>query len=119
MIRAVRRTPPVSTTPASGWFKGDATLLYSAYEMQRAMLGTASNWASVGARLLDNPALPLGYMGMGPAFASALKVFAHLYEDRGKPDFDIQPIESDGETHYVSETVVLEKPFGNFASLRA
>ncbi|MWV26545.1 polyhydroxyalkanoate depolymerase [Aurantiacibacter rhizosphaerae] len=88
-------------------------MLYSAYEMQRAMLGSASNWASVGARLLDNPSLPMGYMGVGPAFASALKVFAHLYEERGKPDFDIQPVESDGETHYVSETVVLEKPFGN------
>jgi poly(3-hydroxybutyrate) depolymerase len=88
-------------------------VLYSAYEMQRALLGTASNWASVGARLLDNPALPLGYMGMGPVVASALKVFAHLYEERGKPEFDIQPVDCDGVLKHVSETVVLEKPFGN------
>ena len=88
-------------------------MLYSAYEMQRALLGTASNWASVGARLLDNPALPLGYMGMGPVVASALKVFAHLYEERGKPEFDIQPVDCDGVLKHVSETVVLEKPFGN------
>ncbi len=93
--------------------RGRTNLLYSAYEMQRALLGTASNWAAVGARLLDNPALPMGYMGMGPAFASALKVFAHLYEDRGKPDFDIQPVDCDGVLKHVSETVVLEKPFGN------
>lgn len=88
-------------------------MLYSAYEMQRALLGTASNWASVGARLLDNPALPMGYMGLGPTFASALKVFAHLYEERGKPDFDIQPVDIDGEMKHVSETVVFEKPFGS------
>ena len=88
-------------------------MLYSAYEMQRALLGTASSWASVGARLLDNPALPMGYMGMGPIVASALKVFAHLYEERGKPEFDIQPVDCDGVMKHVSETVVLEKPFGN------
>ena len=87
-------------------------MLYSIYEMQRAMLGSASNMAAVGARLLDNPALPLGYMGLGPAMASALKVFAHLYEERGKPDFDIQPVDIDGVMKHVSETVVLEKPFG-------
>jgi len=92
--------------------EGTRRVLYSAYEMQRALLGTASNWAAVGARLLDNPALPLGYMGMGPAFASALKVFAHLYEERGKPEFDIQPVDCDGVMKPVSETVVLEKPFG-------
>ncbi len=88
-------------------------MLYSAYEMQRVMLGSASNWATVAARILDNPALPMGYFGMGPAAASALKVFAHLYEDRGKPGFDIQPVEVDGEEWPVSETVVLEKPFGS------
>ena len=88
-------------------------MLYNAYEMQRALLTTASNWATVGAQLLDNPALPIGYMGMGPAAASALKVFAHLYEERGKPEFDIQPVEIDGKAMPVSESVVLEKPFGS------
>ncbi|MCB2065298.1 MAG: polyhydroxyalkanoate depolymerase [Erythrobacter sp.] len=88
-------------------------MLYSAYELQRAWLGTASNWAMVGAQLLDNPVLPMGYMGIGPAAASALKVFAHLYEERGKPEFDIQPVEVDGASLPVSEAVVLEKPFGN------
>ena len=93
--------------------QGTHGLLYSAYEMQKAWLGSASNWASVGANLLDNPALPMGYFGMGPAAASALKVFAHLYEERGKPDFDLQPVEIDGKEYPVSESVVFEKPFGN------
>ena len=88
-------------------------MLYSAYELQKAWLSSASNWATVGARLLDNPALPMGYFGMGPAAASALKVFAHLYEDRGKPAFDIQPAIIDGKAKSVNESVVLEKPFGS------
>ncbi|MEL1251996.1 polyhydroxyalkanoate depolymerase [Aurantiacibacter gilvus] len=87
-------------------------MLYSAYEMQRALFTTAGHWASVGAQLLDNPMLPMGYMGTGPAVASALKVFAHLYEDRGKPEFDIQPVMIGDEAKPVSEEVVLEKPFG-------
>ena len=80
--------------------------------MQKAWFTSAGNWATVGANLLDNPALPMGYFGMGPAAASALKVFAHLYEDRGKPDFNLEPVEVDGELKAISETVVLEKPFG-------
>ncbi|RPF71553.1 polyhydroxyalkanoate depolymerase [Aurantiacibacter spongiae] len=93
-------------------------MLYSIYEMQRAWLNTASEWASVGARLLDNPALPMGYTGMGPVMASGLKVFAHLYEDRGKPDWDIQPVKVEGRQHLVSETVVFEKPFGSLRRFR-
>lgn len=92
--------------------KGTQSLLYSAYEMQKAWFTSAGNWATVGANLLDNPALPMGYFGMGPAAASALKVFAHLYEDRGKPDFNLEPVEVGGEMKAISESVVLEKPFG-------
>ncbi len=90
-----------------------SVLLYSAYEMQRALLGSASNWAMVGANLLNNPALPMGYFGAGPAAASALKVFAHLHEERGKPDFDLEPVDVDGILKPISESVVFEKPFGS------
>ena len=88
-------------------------MLYSAYEMHKAWLTSASNWATVGANLLDNPTLPMGYFGMGPVAASALKVFAHLHEERGKPEFDLEPVDVDGALKPVSESVVLEKPFGN------
>ncbi|GGD60515.1 polyhydroxyalkanoate depolymerase [Erythrobacter arachoides] len=87
-------------------------MLYSAYEFQKTWLAGAANVAAVGARLLDNPALPMGYLGLGPATASALKVFAHLYHERGKPAFDLQPVEVEGKSFPVSETVVFEKPFG-------
>jgi poly(3-hydroxybutyrate) depolymerase len=96
----------------------DTRLLYDAYEMQRQMLASASDWAAIGARMLTNPALPIGYFGMGPVVASALEVFAHLYEERGKPEFGIESIEIGGKRHKVHETVVLEKPFGSLRHFR-
>ena len=68
-------------------------LLYDAYELQRSWLNSASNWAEIGAELLSNPALPMGYFGTGPIMARALQVFAHLYAERGKPAFNIEHVE--------------------------
>ena len=93
-------------------------MLYDAYEMQRQMLASASNWAAISARMLNNPALPIGYFGMGPVVASALEVFAHLYEQRGKPEFGIKSVEAGGTRHKVHEDVVLEKPFGSLRHFR-
>ncbi len=86
-------------------------MLYDAYEMQRSLLNSASNWAAIGAQLFSNPALPMGYFGTGPLIASALQVFAHLYEERGKPLFNIDNVEVGGESFPVVESVVLERPF--------
>jgi poly(3-hydroxybutyrate) depolymerase len=88
-------------------------LLYQAYELQRTFLNAASAWASVGAELLSNPALPFGYLGTGPVAASALKVFASAYALHGKPEFGIETVTLNGKTHPVTESVVLRKPFGN------
>jgi poly(3-hydroxybutyrate) depolymerase len=93
-------------------------VLYDAYELHRSMLTSASNWAAIGAQLLSNPALPMGYFGTGPIVASALQVFAHLYEERGKPEFNIRQVTVDGKEHAVRETVVFEKPFGALRHFR-
>jgi len=93
-------------------------VLYNAYELQKSLLGSASNWAAIGAELLNNPALPMGYFGSGPIIASALQVFAHLYEERGKPAFNIATVEADGRKRAVRESVVLEKPFGALRRFR-
>jgi len=88
-------------------------LLYHAYEMQRAWLSSASAWASIGAQMLSNPRMPFGYMGLGPAAASALEVFAHAAAPYGKPEFGIESVELDGEEFTVTESIVMHKPFGN------
>lgn len=88
-------------------------MLYTAYELQRSWLNAASTWASVGAELLNNPALPIGYTGLGPVLASALEVFAHASATYGKPAFDIETVEVDGRTWPVTEAIVMHRPFGN------
>ena len=93
-------------------------MLYNAYELHRSLLHSASNWAAIGAELLNNPALPMGYFGTGPIMASALQVFANFYEERGKPSFDIDSVSAGGRKHAVTETVVLEKPFGALRHFR-
>ena len=88
-------------------------MLYNAYELQRTMLSGAAAWASVGAEILNNPALPMGYFGFGPVIASALDVFAHATMARGKPDFDIETVHVGGKDWGVTESIVLHRPFGN------
>lgn len=88
-------------------------MLYHAYELQRAWLNGASAWASIGAEMLSNPYLPMGYMGLGPAAASALEVFAHAAAPRGKPAFGIEAVSADGKEWPVEEATVVNKSFGD------
>ena len=69
--------------------------------------------ASVGSELLNNPAVPFGYFGLGPVMASALDVFAHAAAPRGKPAFGIETVEVNGTRHTVTEAIVARRPFGN------
>jgi poly(3-hydroxybutyrate) depolymerase len=68
--------------------------------------------------MLSNPTLPWGYHGMGPAAASALEVFAHAFEHRGKPVFGLNSVEVEGKTYPLREEVVLKKPFGDLRHFR-
>ena len=88
-------------------------MLYNAYELQRTMLSGAATCASIGSEILSNPALPMGYFGMGPIMASALEVFAHAASSRGKPNFNIMSVTVDGQSHDVTEAIVQHKPYGN------
>ena len=88
-------------------------MLYNAHELQRSWLNTASAWASIGAEMLSNPVLPIGYLGMGPIAASALEVFAHATAPRGKPEFGIESVTVGETTFPVTEAIVLNKPFGD------
>ena len=88
-------------------------MLYHAYELQRAWLSSASTWASMSAELLNNPALPFGYTGIGPVAASALDVFAHATASYGKPAWRIEEIVRDNVAYPVVEATVVNRPFGD------
>jgi len=88
-------------------------MLYHAYELQRSWMNSASAWASIGAEFLANPALPFGYIGPAPYAASALQVFAHATASRGKPEFDLPPVNTGNGVWPITESTVLRKPFGD------
>lgn len=92
--------------------EGKLSMLYNAYEMQRAWLASASALAAAGAEWLGNPANPFGYLGGGPMFAAALDVFAHAAAPRGKPAFGLDHTVVDGRMVRVTEEIVHRKPFG-------
>lgn len=87
-------------------------MLYHGYEWQRSMLAGMGTLASMGANVLSHPANPFAYTGLGPVAASALDVFAHAAEPRGKPEFGLTETEIDGKTVKVTETIVERLPFG-------
>lgn len=93
-------------------------MLYNAFEMQRTVLRGASAWASVGAEILSNPRLAIGYLGLGPVMASALDVFAHATAPRRKPAFGIGHVTVDGSDYKVSEEPVMARPFGSLLRFR-
>ena len=87
-------------------------MLYQVYEMQRAMLAGAGAAAQMGANVLTNPANPFAYAGGGMVVASAMEVFAHAVEPRGKPAFHLETVELNGKTYEVEEEVAHRLPFG-------
>jgi len=88
-------------------------VLYKAYELQRSLLDAASAWASIGAEVFADPRFPPGFFGWGQVPASALDVFAHATQPRGKPLFALRTIEVDGAPHPVTEATVIHKAFGD------
>ncbi|WP_375403476.1 polyhydroxyalkanoate depolymerase [uncultured Sphingomonas sp.] len=89
-------------------------MLYNVYEVQRSLLTTAGMMAGWQAEMWRHPA----YLGGGDAMASALEVFAHTAEARGKPDFGIDRVTVDGREVAVVEEIVLAKPFGDLKRFR-
>ncbi len=87
-------------------------MLYQAYELQRTMMAGIGKAAEAGANMLTNAANPLAYMPGGTIAASALDVFAHAVEPRGKPAFGLERVEHEGKTYKVTEEIAMRLPFG-------
>lgn len=88
-------------------------MLYKAYEIQRSLLNAGSAMAAMTAELLNDARWPLAGTAGAQALASALDVFAHASAPRGKPAFGIKTVHVDGQTHAVSETTAVTRPFGD------
>jgi poly(3-hydroxybutyrate) depolymerase len=87
-------------------------MLYMGYDVQRSWMAGAGKMAQAQADWLKNFTGPFSMGGMAPIAASALDVFAHSVEVRGKPDFDLKFVDIDGKHLPVEEHNEARKPFG-------
>lgn len=87
-------------------------MLYQAYDFQRAMFAGASRWAEATARVLETMPAPFATVSQAPVVASALDVFAHATQPRGKPAFGLSTTIVDGREVAVEERIEARKPFG-------
>jgi poly(3-hydroxybutyrate) depolymerase len=86
-------------------------MLYTGYDIQRGWLAGMGKVAQAQADWLNNLTGPFGG-GLVPIAASALDVFAHSVEVRGKPPFGLDFVEVDGKHLPVEERNEARKPFG-------
>jgi poly(3-hydroxybutyrate) depolymerase len=98
--------------------KGARRMLYNAYEMQRSMLAGFGAAANMGAEWLQSPLNPASYFGGTTVMASALEVFAHAAEPRGKPAFGLNNTVIEGKIVPIVEEIMLQKPFGQLKRFR-
>lgn len=87
-------------------------MLYMGYDVQRSWMAGAGKMAQAQADWLKNFTGPFSMGGLAPITASALDVFAHSVQVRGKPDFDLKFVDIDGKHLPVEEHNEARKPFG-------
>ena len=87
-------------------------MLYTGYDIQRNMLAGAGKIAQAQSDWLKNFSGPFSMGGLAPIAASALDVFAHSVQPRGKPEFGLKFVEIEGKKLPVTEQDVARKPFG-------
>lgn len=87
-------------------------MLYSAHELQKNWFAGASYLAQMQSDWIGNPVNPLSYVPGATIVSSALEVFAHAAETRGKPEFGLDQVKIDGKEYAVEETIECVKAFG-------
>ncbi len=87
-------------------------MLYHGYEFQKIMLSGVGFLADAQAKWLTNPMNPVGYIPNISMLSSALEVFAHSAEARGKPVFGLDHCFINDISHSVVEEIECRKPFG-------
>ena len=90
----------------------DRNLLYQMHDIQRGWMAGMGRWAEGTARMLEAFPSPFAGTNPSPVMASALEVFAHAVQVRGKPAFGLTSTIVNGKTLPVSEVIEARKPFG-------
>jgi poly(3-hydroxybutyrate) depolymerase len=87
-------------------------MLYHMHDVQRTWLAGVGRWAEMTSAALDQFPTPFAGANPSPVMSSALEVFAHSVEVRGKPAFGLTHTQVDGRDVPVREVIEARKPFG-------
>jgi poly(3-hydroxybutyrate) depolymerase len=107
MLRLCRQVAVDAATNGQG-----TVMLYRSYDIQRSWLAGMGKIAQAQADWLNNFTAPFNMGGLAPVAASALDVFAHSVEPRGKPAFGLGFVDIGGKHFLVEESNEARKPFG-------
>ena len=86
-------------------------MLYIYYELNHAAMAPLRASAQLMGASLRNPLNPYSRTKMGKSLAAGVSLFERATRRYGKPEWEIDSVEVDGEEVAVSEEVVWEKPF--------
>ena len=66
-----------------------------------------------------NPLSPMSWTPMGRAIAAGSNVIEQFLTERGKPEWNLTEVESDGNTYPIGIEAVMTKPFGDLVQFTA
>jgi poly(3-hydroxybutyrate) depolymerase len=86
-------------------------MLYQIYEAQRSLMEPFADFAQAASKLYSNPLTPFGQTPFAQRMSAGYDLLHRLWKDYGKPAFDIQTIDVDGNEIAIHERVEIDKPF--------
>lgn len=95
------------------------TVLYTLHDVKTQALQPLRLMAEATRMAFVNPLSPINWTPMGRAIAATSSVVEQFLTERGKPEWNLTEVESDGKTYPVAIETVLTKPFGNLVRFTA
>ena len=93
-------------------------MLYQLHEMNRTLLSPLIQWAEASSKLFTSPVSLLAHSPFSQRIAAGYELMFRLGKQYEKPEFGITTTEVDGITVYITEEIVINKPFCSLRHFR-
>lgn len=95
------------------------SVLYSIHDAKTQALQPVRLMAEATRMAFVNPLSPMSWTPMGRAIAAGSSVVEQFLAERGKPEWNLSEVESDGNTYPITFETVVHKPFGDLVRFQA
>ncbi|MDY3330970.1 MAG: polyhydroxyalkanoate depolymerase [Pelistega sp.] len=86
-------------------------MLYILHEFTKQSMAPFVSLSTWGSKLFSDPFSPYSYIPNSRHIAAGFELLHRLGKDYEKPQWNIPEVEVDGKTAYITEQVIIEKPF--------